>query len=338
MIRRWLHAIRQRFEPKAYVLMYHRVDEPEYDPWQLAVSPAHFEQQLQVLRQHWNPISLAELSQAIATRSVPDRSVVLTFDDGYIDNFEQAKPLLEKYNVPATFFIATQNCERQTLFWWDELQQIIFETETLPPELALPIGTEQVEYRLADEVALTGALRERQRGWIAFENEPTQRCAVYLELWSRLRLLPDQDQQRTLAQLRQWANRPSNQQPGLVCMTPEHINQLISNPLFTVGAHTVTHPALSDHSAAQQREEIGSSQAYLEKLTGRPIQLFAYPYGKFSDETVAVADALGFAAAVTTHEGPITRFSQPLRLNRFQVNNWGSDEFQINLTGWSSSR
>ena len=313
--------------------MYHRVDDVATDPWQLAVSPAHFDQQLRVLRQHWHPVSLTELSRAVATRSVVNRSVVLTFDDGYIDNFEQAKPLLEKYDIPATFFIPTQNCERQTLFWWDELQQIILDTEVLPQTLTLPIGDELLHYDLADDALLTPERRERQRSWIAFEDEPIGRCALYQTLWSKLRPLPDPDQQRILTELHAWA-ADNQQPPGLVCMTPEHIRQLIRNPLFSVGAHTVTHPALADHAPAEQEAEISRSKAYLEQLTGKTIGLFAYPYGSFTEATVSIVDGQAFTAAVTTHEGAITRFSQPLRLNRYQVNNWRGDELQTQLTNW----
>ncbi|UFH53106.1 polysaccharide deacetylase family protein [Spirosoma sp. KNUC1025] len=314
--------------------MYHRVDDVLYDPWQLAVSPVHFEEQLRVLKQNYNPVSLTELGHYLATRSIPDRSVVLTFDDGYIDNFNLAKPLLEKYEIPATFFIATQNCEKQQLFWWDELQDILFETDELPLQLTLPIGSDTLHFELADEAILTDQIRENQRAWIAFESEPTVRCNIYLELWSRIRPLPDPEQQQILATLRNWANNTKDPMTQLVCMRPEHISQLISNPLFSVGAHTVTHPALADHPAAVQANEISTSKLYLEKLTGNHISLFAYPYGHFSNETVAIAEDQKFAAAVTTQEGLITKYSQPLRLSRYQVNNWGGNEFNTRLAEW----
>lgn len=315
--------------------MYHRVDELPYDPWELAVSPSNFEEQLQVLQRHWNPISLDELGQYMAAGSIPDRSVVLTFDDGYIDNFIQAKPLLEKYKIPATFFIATRNCEEQNFFWWDELQQIILDAEVLPRELNLAIGGEQFYHDLADDAMLTPERRDQQRTWVAFSDEPTQRCTLYLELWNRIRPLPDAEQQEVLAELRVWANGVANQHGELVCMTPEQIIQLNNDPLFSVGAHTVTHPALSEHTAAKQQQEIVDSRNYLVEKIGQPISLFAYPFGKFSDTTVQILNDQHFSAAVTTHEGPITRFSHPLRLSRYQAYNWDGDEFQKQLTHWS---
>ena len=314
--------------------MYHRIDEVMYDPWQLAVSPANFEAQLQVIKDKYNPISLSALGKHLAARSIPDRSIVLTFDDGYIDNFNHAKPLLEKYEIPATFFIATRNCEQQQLFWWDELQQILFETEKLPEQLTLRIGSENFHYELADESKLTNEIRERQLIWIAFENVPTQRCALYLELWSRIRPLPDGDQQAIVSTLRDWSSSKPDLKNQLICMTPEHINQLIANPLFSVGAHTVTHLALADHPVSVQRNEIFSSKEYLENLTGHSVLLFAYPYGHFSNETVTSVEKQDFISAVTTQEGVITKYSLPLRLNRYQVNNWSGDEFSEQLAHW----
>lgn len=338
MIRKWWRTLLQPHEAKAIVLMYHRVADLTYDPWQLAVSPTLFEQQLRVIRQQWSPLSLAELTQALTAGSVPDRSVVLTFDDGYIDNFTHAKPLLEQYQIPATFFIITHTCEQQTPFWWDELQDLILTSKLLPEQIRLTIAGEELVADLEGEAILTPSLENKQQTWTAAEGIPTKRCGLYLELWRRMRPLVHGDQQTIMATLRDLAGQVPGTNSELIGMTPGHIQELLINPLFSVGAHTVTHPALADHSDEEQQREISSSRLYLEELIQRPINLFAYPYGSHTDATVAVLQKQHFGAAVTTNEGLITKHSQMLQLNRYQVMNWSEEAFDRQLNQWFRNR
>ena len=338
MIRKWWRTIGQPYETKAIILMYHRVADLRYDPWQLAVSPALFEQQLRVIRQQWNPLSLSELTQSLTAGSVPDRSVVLTFDDGYIDNFTQAKPLLEQYQIPATFFITTNTCEQQTPFWWDELQVILLASKRLPEQIRLTIAGEELVVDLEGETTLTPSLEQKHHAWVAAEGIATKRCGLYLELWRRMRPLVHGEQQTIMATLRDLAGQVPGTNSGLIGMTPQHLRQLLINPLFSVGAHTVTHPALAAHSGEEQQQEISSSRLYLEELIQKPINLFAYPYGSHTDTTVAVLQKQQFGAAVTTNEGLITKHSQLLRLNRYQVINWRGETFDRQLNQWFRNR
>lgn len=330
---KWLRKIRQNVEPKALILMYHRVDEPDCDPWQLAVSPANFEQQLQQLTQDWRPVSLSELIQGITAGSIADRSIAVTFDDGYIDNFVEAKPLLEKYQVPATFFIVTKNCGQPLPFWWDELQAILLHTPDLPEHLSLAVSDDVLTFDLSAEAVLTPFLQSQHERWTAAEGALTVRTRVYDALWRRLRPLPDREQQAIMAELRQWAGLPLGSSKVPTCMTTRHVQQLAANRLFSIGAHTMTHPALADHSEEVQAKEARGSRLYLEALLGHPVSHFAYPYGSHNAASLGIAEQ-EFASAVTTNEGVITRSSDPRRLHRYQVKNWDSATFNTKLRQW----
>lgn len=332
----WNKLINRKPESKALILMYHRVDTLSCDPWQLAVSPDVFEQQLAVISQHWRPISLAKLRQDVARRSVEDRSVVLTFDDGYIDNFIHAKPLLEKYKVPATFFIATQHCESQAPFWWDELQTILVDAPKLPELLQVKIGDELIRADLSNEAILTPILREKQKEWAACVHTPTERCRIYEQIWQRLKTMSAQEQQVQMARLREWAGLPQTSPAQLRCMTPDHLHQLVSNPLFTIGSHTMNHPALGERPADEQSVEIKGGNQYLSELMGKSIELFAYPYGNYNEMSVSLVSATGLSTAVTTEEGVITNQSNPLRMNRYQVCNWDRQTIEKKLVTWYS--
>ncbi len=112
------------FQNRAVILLYHRVMKVERDPFSICISPEVFEEQVQYLNQSYEILQLSELVHILSQGlKPPKRAIVLTFDDGYGDNFLNAKPLLQKYKIPATFFIATQSTHCGE-FWWDELERL----------------------------------------------------------------------------------------------------------------------------------------------------------------------------------------------------------------------
>ena len=94
--------MRKLREQKAAILMYHQVCERTNDPWELAVHPNHFDQQLAYLKKHFNVVSIADLAEGIARHKMK-KTIAITFDDGFKDNYTNAAPLLDWHEVPATF-------------------------------------------------------------------------------------------------------------------------------------------------------------------------------------------------------------------------------------------
>lgn len=339
-MRRWLRKYfqlaRHYAQPKALVLMYHRVAEPAADSWDLAVSPAHFEEQLRVLRRLGTVISAAELAERLQSQTLKRRSIAITFDDGYLDNYLAARPLLARYQLPATFFIVSGQVGLAQEFWWDELAGLLLLSERLPASfsLALP-GAGPLAANLQAEQDLTPALRQQHQLWRAGEAAPpTQRAALFYRLWEYLKPLPAPTQQLVLQQLRAWAGQPAGARPAYQSMSLPQLRELSINPLFTIGAHTVTHPALASHPAAAQAHELAASRQALHEAIGQPIELLAYPYGSHTSETAAIAAQLGFNAAFTTEAQPIMPTSARHTMGRFQVNNWTGDEFERRLEQW----
>jgi peptidoglycan/xylan/chitin deacetylase (PgdA/CDA1 family) len=108
--------------------------------------------------------------------------------------------------------------------------------------------------------------------------------------------------------------------------------------LVEIGAHTVTHPVLSDLSEADQRREVRQSRAELEALLGRPVRLFAYPFGQrdhYTAGTVKAVREAGFALACSTLPGCVRRRTSRFALPRFTVLDWDGDEFAKALAGWA---
>lgn len=338
MFSRLLSALRSRAPAAACVLMYHRIAEAENDVWDLAVSPATFEQQMKLLKQSAEVLSVSELVEAVERKSLKRSAVAITFDDGYADNFLVAKPILDHYQLPATFFIPSQTIGTAEEFWSDELAHLLLATERLPPTFAGTVAGSPLRFELGAEAGLRDELRRRHQRWKAVvESPPTLRGALFLELWQRLRPLPYPQQQQLLQHLRAWAGVAASTRPAYRVMSREQLQRLGSSHLHAIGVHTVSHPALALHSAAFQQQELLANKIFLENAIGKKVTLAAYPYGNYSQETMALAAEAGLRACFTTEEKAVTTGSDLFRLGRFQVKDRPAAIFSRQLKAWQHS-
>lgn len=315
--------------------MYHRIAEPPTDPWGLAVSPAHFEQQLQVLCRNYRVIGTDELIEQHARRTIPGRTVCITFDDGYRDNYLSAKPLLEKYGCPASFFLPTHFIGLNQPFWWDELERIFLRTDRLPEIFDLTLQGQPFHVEIGEEVLLTPELRQKHQTWSAYNEPPTRRCGLYYTLWKLIRPLPLPDADALTRRIGEWAGA---EQPVIETELPVTVAQmqgLEAQPLFTIGLHTATHPDLASHPRNIQQQELSNSIQYFQNTLDRPVCTLAYPYGRYNDATLSLAQELHLSAAFTTFDEPVTKRSDRFQMGRFQVQNWNGQEFDLHLRRWT---
>src|ERR1700759_463296 len=123
------------------ILMYHRIATPEVDPWGLSVSPERFAEQVQALSMRRTILSMNAFVSRLQAGVLPHDAVALTFDDGYLDNLLQAKPILEAAGVPATVFLTTGRIGTDEEFWGDELARMVLpRTKPLCARLTLETG------------------------------------------------------------------------------------------------------------------------------------------------------------------------------------------------------
>lgn len=122
----WYHVclkvhkkISNKFLKTGYILLYHRVDDLIQDPYLLSVGKKNFEEQIKFLKENYNVISLRKMVDDVKNKSVNKKSVVITFDDGYVDNYMNAFKILKKYNVPATIFVTVDKVDDLEPFYWD---------------------------------------------------------------------------------------------------------------------------------------------------------------------------------------------------------------------------
>jgi peptidoglycan/xylan/chitin deacetylase (PgdA/CDA1 family) len=111
---------RNSSQPTARILIYHRIADVKDDPHRLCVSPSNFQEQMRYLKENFNIIPLVKLVQDIRNKKIQNNSMVITFDDGYVDNLHNALPVLEKFNIPATIFLTSDYIGLDKPFYWDE--------------------------------------------------------------------------------------------------------------------------------------------------------------------------------------------------------------------------
>ena len=330
-LRRAGGKIKKYFSPRALILLYHRIGEAGSDPWQLAVTPQHFAEHLQVLRRFGRPLPLGKLSAALRHGGLPRRTVLVTFDDGYADNLLQAKPLLEKYDIPASVFITTEYTGADREFWWDDLDRLFLQPGVLPGALGLRVKGRDYHWQLGETARYDETACDRHLGWRAWQaDEPTPRHAVYRSLWQLMQIMPDSEQQQVRRELLAWAGAGDRARPTHRALTPTEIVELARGGLVDVGCHTLTHPQLSALSPDAQRREIRLSKAQLEEVLGRAVTSFAYPYGRACDytpETVALVQEAGFDCACSTLVGSVGRRADRFQLPRLQVHDMDGDAF-----------
>jgi peptidoglycan/xylan/chitin deacetylase (PgdA/CDA1 family) len=290
------------------VLCYHRVTARNLDINSVAVSPDNFRAQIAYLKEHYE---IARFEEPWDHARRP--SVVITFDDGYADNLVEALPVLEEAGVPATFFVSTENIGTKAELWWDSLERMVLGDSDYPAFFTL----DDSQYG---------------KTWQTVSVE--QRAAMYWELhqlFMGAKTLPRTD---WLRQIGEWAGMHGAADGANRLLTIDELRSLAKSPWVTIGAHTITHPRLSSLSEDEQRHEIEESRRQLERLTGREVGVFAYPFGKKSDydaTSFRICREAGYLKAAAAFPGEAHRWTDPYQIPRHFVYNWDLDKFVYKL-------
>jgi len=329
-----LLRLKKMFANKAIILMYHSISDPDIDPWELAVSPSNFEQQLQVLQHSFKISSVTDIASNLQKGRLKNKTIVLTFDDGYRDNFQIAAPLLEKYNIPVTFFI-TNNFGEGKIYWWDRLANLILRTPVLPTDFNIPIGEEIINYSIGKECVLNEHLEQLHCKWVVPGAPPTKRSVLYYKLWQVMQPLPPDEIEHILQLIKNWTGKTEEiTLPHTSLITEEQLKKLANHQLIDIGIHTANHVALSHYSSQVQETEILENKKRLEAILNKQIAIIAYPYGEYNNTTLETVDRVGLKAGLTVEYNAVSNTSNPFTLGRFQVKNWTARQFEEKLMQW----
>jgi peptidoglycan/xylan/chitin deacetylase (PgdA/CDA1 family) len=278
------------------VLVYHRVNDDE-DPIFGGVRVKVFRHQMEVLSQYFNVLPLEEVVKLAATADVPRKSIAITFDDGYRDNYENAFPILRELNLPATVFLTTGAVSSGTPLWHD----VLFD-----------------------------AFRRTQVGFISIEGKqyplltPAERGAAVNAFRRYLRTYTYGDMRALLAELRSKLG-VTDASIKTSYLSWREVKEM-SQSQITFGAHTVNHPILTRMPFDEAVNEIIDSRDTIERELGSTVTLFAYPNGHcedFNDAMKRVLREAGFSCAVTIVPGVNDVYTDPFELRRVSI--WESD-------------
>jgi len=335
-IKRWAKSVYSRLTPKVVILLYHRVTYLPSDPQCLAVSPDRFAEHLALIKQIATPMSLSDLLIVLKNGKMPKRSVVLTFDDGYADNFLEAKPLLEKYQVPATMYVASGFVGRDVEFWWDAMERLFLYPGTLPKSLTIKIEGISHLWKLGASACYGEKDFQENSLWnVLLSDNPTPRHKLYREICPLLRELPTDERKRVIAELYQWAGGGPHHRESHRPLKISEVIGLAESSMVDVGAHTITHPVLSTLSFMQQKQEIEQSKHELESMTGRCIETFSYPFGgkdDYNEDSLNIVKEAGFSSTCSNFTG--ANMNDLHQLPRFLVRDWDVDFLETKLKQW----
>jgi len=283
------------------ILAYHRVfdiaDESRFpgDPEIVSASVNQFRRQMAYLREHWNPISLSAAIQSVYSgEMLEQRTVAVTFDDGHVDNYTYALPVLREFGIPATIFLSTQYIGTQDAFWFDRIATLLF----YAPAETVHVESVPISLHLTD---ITSRRSEAERLQSVLKRLPdTQRHVVLRELEDKFGAHVAADSSGQSASLN-WDQVREMTQHGI-----------------DFGSHTVTHPILSTQPDDRVRFELEHSRETIRQQTGQPADLLAYPVGKpytFNSRTIEIAKECGYRAALAYIDG----VNDPLTVDRFAL-------------------
>ena len=293
--------------------MYHRVTHFFLDPQLLTVTPERFAEHVAFLKKTGRLLTIGQFEDVLKKGDLfPPRSTLITFDDGYADNYKKALPILKRADAEAIFFISTANIGTRKEFWWDNLERI-FVGNSVPARLSIRIA-EKV-YDLPTENA-------------------RNRTFAYRQFHKILKPLDHQMREEVMNKLLTWANLSIDGRETHRSMTEEEVRLLSKSSAAHIGAHTKNHIMLSSLSSENQKVEIAEGKEDLERMTGKTVRYFSYPFGGKSDytrETVEICKDLGFTAAFGGFHGIVRKGTAVFELPRVIARNWSVPELQKNI-------
>lgn len=288
------------------MLAYHRVGDrgaATFDPWVFTADQTQLEAHVRYFQKHHRIVGLDEALEIVSSpRKLRGNAILITFDDGYIDNHDVAVPLLKSLGVEAVFFLVSDFLNGQSLAWWDRIAWLVQSARERC--FRLPVGETEtvVDLRAAAPEAAVSAVLELYKTCPA---ALAQRFEAALEMADRVEKEPPAER---------------------LFLGPQEA-RAIGACGMRIGAHTHTHPILARLSPEAQFEELSLCRGILERQTGSTVDVLAYPVGgpaDFDRTTQALAADCGYRAAFSCHGG----VNAPGRSNLYDIKRtavyWGA--------------
>jgi peptidoglycan/xylan/chitin deacetylase (PgdA/CDA1 family) len=285
---------RYRQKHELIILMYHRFS-LDSEPFKL--NAVVFERQLAFLAKKYNIIAFPDLLEFYQGKAeLPDNPLIITIDDGYYDNYSIAYPLLRKYDISATIFLATDFVSRNAWLWSNRLEYIL--KHSARPSFNFSIMGEEFTFDV-----------DTFSGW---------HCSQ-LTIFNTLRHLGDEKEAilDELAGLLQ-VDVPEEVTEEFKSLDWQNIREMQENRVF-FGSHTCSHPILSSLTRERVYRELMESKTEIEGELDTAVDVICYPNGQpedISQSVQSIAQECGYMAGVST----ILARNDPPTTNRFSLN------------------
>ncbi|SET37160.1 polysaccharide deacetylase family protein [Thalassotalea agarivorans] len=285
-----------------YVFNYHRIGDPSstpFDPNVFSCDVETFDKHLSFYEKHFTLLTLEQLQQKLQTQSLEDdRYACITFDDGYIDNYQSAFPLLNARGIPASFFVATDFIAQNTVPWWDEIAYL-------------------VKACLANSIDLSSLLKISS----LVIDDPSLCIKQVLNSVKH-------DDSTTLENVLETLRNAVNSANSLeqVKQAPLFMDWTMLAEMQTagmeIGSQTRTHRILAQLDKSEQSEEISHALAEIDAHLPVNQRFFAYPVGgkdSFNQDTISLLQHHGYPFAFSFMGGINKNDCDVFQLRRFSV-------------------
>lgn len=302
-----------RLHGRLSIVTFHRVltegQRQQYPLPGLAVTPDELDAHLEFATRHFRCVSLTSALDLMA-RDQPSRKPLLaiTFDDGQLDNYQNALPVLERHGVTASFFVPSQILEDSSALWHDAMATSVAQL------MSMHHGSLDSSKAPGHEKAMA-LVAELQNA--SADGRPARLATIEGAL--------EVTKQWSVSRRHDWIRRAhaSIPQPERLAwdgfMSVAHMKDLIARG-HEIGSHSHSHPLLPQCSDEELLEEIAGSKQALEAALGTPVTTFCYPNGSTDQRSVTSVRRAGYRAAVTTQWGSNPSGSDLCLLQRFDMN------------------
>lgn len=296
-------------DKRLFILIYHRILEKADPMFSSEPDQARFRWQMEALARGFNVIPLSTALAQLRDGNLPSRAVSITFDDGYRSTHDLALPILKELHFSATVFIATNYLNGSNM-WNDRIVEALRQMQS---------GTLDLN---ASALGVHHVISESDRETVADQ------------LIKAIKYRPA-DQRLTLTrEIEQSAGTEHREE---LMLTDVMVRNLANNG-FEIGGHTVTHPILTNLDDQQARQEMIQCKQTLEAITGKTVDLFAYPNGKvgrdYDQRHVSIAKEAGYRAAFVTAIDSVSKDTDPFQIPRGCPWDKSPLLFQLRLLRW----
>ena len=288
---------------KLTILMYHGITASpcQFPDWCM-IDAQSFRKQIKYLNKHFDIVSLQDACNKLANGQLKKPTAVITFDDGYQNNFDYAFPILKEENAPAVIFLTTKFIDSDSSIWTGLLTNA---------------------FSITEENTLTWKNIKHDISTL----DKKQNCLAKLK--TQLKNLPlsaiENEVEIIISNLTKAGIPRIEQSSPYRILDTGSIRNMAESGLIEFAAHTHSHPILSQLTKEEQQREISQSIQRVAEISGKPCDYFAYPNGTindYNDTTLSILENIAVKAALTTTTGDNDHLTPVMELRRFGI---GSD-------------